>query len=81
MRRNGDINQRLDEVVELRAKPCTVNNLGVGGGGRAGRGRRQGGDDRGEEGLKREKRFNDVGRRRRRGDVGEKKREVVDVSS
>lgn len=82
--RNREIDEGVDEEVELGADPSVVNQVrvivGVGGGG--GRRRvREVREESGEEGLEREEGFKDVRRRRGWGNVGEKKREVVDVSS
>lgn len=80
--RNCNINERLDKLVKLGANPSTVDELRVGGirGERKFNGREVI-EDRGEEGLKREKGLKNVVRRGRRGDVVEEKRQVVDVSS
>lgn len=85
LRRNGDVKERLDEVVEFGSEPDPVDEIGVVGGGSGGLGggggRRKVGEDGGEEGLDREEGFKGVLRRRRGGNVGEESREVVDVGS
>lgn len=87
LRRNGDVEERLDEVVEFGSEPAPVDEIGVVGGGSGGLGggggggRRKVGEDGGEEGLEREEGFKGVLRRRRGGNEGEESREVVDVDS
>lgn len=81
-----DIDEPLRELVKLGAKPREVNEfrvrvrVGVGNG-IFGGGRRELGDERSEERLEREERFEGVLWGRIGGDEGEEKGEVIDVSS
>ena len=86
MRGNDDVDEKLDELVELGAKPSLVDDVSVVVtitaravlvfvGGR----RREGWEEGSEEGLEREERFDDVLRRRVGRDEGEEERKVIYV--
>lgn len=80
-RGDEDIAEVLDEIVELGAQPDAINEFWVGIG-FIGRSRcREEREQRSEEGLEREERFESVRRRRIGGNESEKNREVVDVKS
>ena len=79
--RDKNIDKQFEKLIELRTEPREVNEfglIGIRGGGGCGGGRELR-EEREEEGVKRENRFEDVVRWRRRGDEGEEEREVVDV--
>lgn len=81
--RNENIDKQFEKLIEFRTEPREVNEFGLigvsGGTAAGGGGGRELREEREEEGVKRENRFEDVVRWRRRGDEGEKEREVVDV--
>ena len=77
-----DVEEGLKELFELGTEPGEVDELelvvdsgGSGGGG----GGRELGEEREEEGVKREEGFEDVVRRGRKGNEGEEKKQIVDV--